>query len=100
MLCITNNEVGIKEEVEIESNGNEIMELKTMELGDDEEISFRSLHGCRRMELVLTEVTIKADFIATNLGQLDVILGILWLCWTGFMGDTLVIEIAPIYDGK
>lgn len=45
MLCITNNEVGIKEEVEIESNGNEIMELKTMELGDDEEISFRSLHG-------------------------------------------------------
>lgn len=55
---------------------------------------------CRRMELVLTEVTIKTDFIATNLGQLDIILGILWLCWTGFMGDTLVIEIAPIYDGK
>lgn len=45
MLCIMNDEVETDEEGEIESEENEIMELKSMELGDDTEISLRSLHG-------------------------------------------------------
>lgn len=45
MLCITNNEVETEEEGEIEPEENEIVELKTTELGDDAEISLRSLNG-------------------------------------------------------
>lgn len=41
---------------------------------------------CRRVELVLIKVTIEANFLATNFGSLDVVLGIPWQCSIGFMG--------------
>ncbi|TYK28795.1 uncharacterized protein E5676_scaffold403G001610 [Cucumis melo var. makuwa] len=45
MLFITDDEVELEEEGEPEPEVNEIVELKTMELREDAEISLRSLQG-------------------------------------------------------
>lgn len=40
---------------------------------------------CRSIEVKLTDLVVMADFLAIELGQMDVILGMQWLCTTGFM---------------
>ena len=41
---------------------------------------------CKRVEVKLPELKIVADFLAIKLGRIDVVLGMQWLCTTGFMG--------------
>ena len=40
---------------------------------------------CRRVELKLKELTVEADFLAVELGKVDVVLGMQWLDTTGAM---------------
>ena len=40
---------------------------------------------CRRIELRLKEITVVADFLATELGNADIILGMQWLDTTETM---------------
>lgn len=41
---------------------------------------------CKKIEVILPELVIQVDFLAMELGKMDVILGMPWLCSAGFMG--------------
>ena len=57
-----------------------------MTIGDGTANVIEAQETCQRIELELPELTIGMEFLAINLGRLDVVLGIPWLCSTGFMG--------------
>lgn len=40
---------------------------------------------CKRVEVRLPELIVRADLLTIDLGKMDEILGMLWLCSTGFM---------------
>ncbi|TYK02774.1 pleiotropic drug resistance protein 1-like [Cucumis melo var. makuwa] len=108
MLFIMNEEEDCEEEPEEGTGENEpeTVELKLMKVNGKTEIALRNIHGftekgtiklrgrikgregqclCQRVELKLPEITFKADFLAIDLGKLDVVLRLSWLCSIGFM---------------
>lgn len=52
-------------------------------IGDASALERRGI--CKRVEVKLLKLTIVVDFLAAELGKMDVILGMQWLCTTRFM---------------